>query len=261
VPNGVTLDDQGRVMVRKGSGVPIPRNSGGPGTDDPGRIHYPLITLKELLKRGWDSYYEIYSPGWTENQVVAVEATMPPDTTKEQFQEMLRNLIVGRFGLKFHTADKEVTGYALAVAKNGLKMKESPDQNYAGPTAPPARPSGRDADGFLILPARAGPWIMSMRVQDGRNRVVGQQQTMQDFAGYLGRNLSAIVNDATGLTAKYDITLTYSDGAGVPDAAAAEPLPDVFAALQSQLGLRLEAKKVAIEVMVVDHMEKSPTGN
>jgi uncharacterized protein (TIGR03435 family) len=47
--------------------------------------------------------------------------------------------------------------------------------------------------------------------------------------------------------------------ASQPDAA--EPLPDIFSALQSQLGLKLEQKKVAVEVFVVDHMEKTPTGN
>ncbi|SPF32203.1 hypothetical protein SBA4_1100009 [Candidatus Sulfopaludibacter sp. SbA4] len=56
----------------------------------------------------------------------------------------------------------------------------------------------------------------------------------------------SIVTDATGLTAKYDFTVTY---------AAADPLPDVFAAVESQLGLKLQAEKVPVEVFVVDHME------
>lgn len=62
--------------------------------------------------------------------------------------------------------------------------------------------------------------------------------------------LNATVTDATGLTAK---------AASVPDAA--EPLADIFTALQSQLGLRLEPKTAAVEVMVIDQMEKTPRGN
>jgi uncharacterized protein (TIGR03435 family) len=53
--------------------------------------------------------------------------------------------------------------------------------------------------------------------------------------------------------------LGSSSPATQPDAA--EPLPDIFSALQSQLGLKLEPKKVPVEVFVVDHMEKTPTGN
>jgi uncharacterized protein (TIGR03435 family) len=85
---------------------------------------------------------------------------------------------------------------------------------------------------------------------------------MQTLAQTLARMLSTTVTDATGLTAKYDYTVTYAGGistAGPPDGA--EPLPDIFNALQSQLGLKLEPKKAGVEVFVVDHMEKTPTGN
>jgi uncharacterized protein (TIGR03435 family) len=68
-----------------------------------------------------------------------------------------------------------------------------------------------------------------------------------------------------GLTARYDFTLTYASPkpllapAHTPEDL--EPLPDLFAALQSQLGLKLERKPVSVEVFVVDHIEKTPTGN
>src|ERR1043165_9929572 len=113
VPDGVTLSGDGRVGVRKGSGLEIPRNTGGPGTDDPGRIHWPFLTVKQLLRQAWDSYAEIDGPGWLDSQAVAVEATMPADTNKAQFLEMLRNLITERFGLQYHAGKKEITGYAL----------------------------------------------------------------------------------------------------------------------------------------------------
>src|SRR5580658_5124242 len=117
----------GGLLIRapKGSGISMPRNTGGPGTDDPGRIHYPVISLRSLLGRAYDSYFDIVGPGWLGTQFVQVDATMPADTTKEQFGEMLRNLIADRFKRKYHTDTKEVTGYALTVAKSGSKMKES----------------------------------------------------------------------------------------------------------------------------------------
>jgi uncharacterized protein (TIGR03435 family) len=269
VPDGVTVVGEMR-GVRKGSGITVPRNSGGPGTDDPGRIHFPLISLKALLVRAWDSYHEIEGPGWLDTQIVQVDATMPPETTKQQFQEMLRNLIMDRFQLKHHTETKQITGYALVVARNGLKMKESADQGGGSP-GPFSPATQKGPDGFLILPPRAGPWSMSQSTGGGRTRMVFQQQTMQDLTPALGRMLNSIVTNATGLSAKYDFTVTFA-GATEPGGAiapslpatqpdAAEPLPDIFSALQSQLGLKLEQKKVAVDVFVVDHMEKTPTGN
>src|SRR5271154_3321498 len=60
----------GGLLVRapKGSGISIPRNTGGPGTDDPGRIHYPVISLRSLLGRAYDSYSDIVGPGWLGTQ-------------------------------------------------------------------------------------------------------------------------------------------------------------------------------------------------
>jgi uncharacterized protein (TIGR03435 family) len=263
VPEGVTVVGEMR-GVRKGSGITIPRNSGGPGTDDPGRIHYPLISLKALLVRAWDSYFEIAGPGWLDTQIVRVDATMPPDTTKAQFQEMLRSLITDRFQLKHHTETKQVTGYSLVVTNNGLKMKESADQGEAE-YAPPKPPTGMGKDGFPIYPPVAGKKLMTEGMDGGRSRIIGQQVTIRALAENLSRKLKTIVTDATGLTAKYDFTLTYAavESASQPadNPEGLEPLPDIFSALQSQLGLKLEQKKVAVEVFVVDHMEKTPTGN
>ena len=258
-PTGVTVSG-GKMMVTRGGGAQIPRNTGGPGTSDPGRIHYPLIDMKDLLRRAWgDSYFEITSPGWLDNQLVAIDATMPPDTTKEQFNEMLRNLIIERFRLTFHAEAKEISGYSLVLAKNGPKIKESPEQNGSarGEASPP---TSRDADGFPILPPRAGAWCVSLKIPDDRHRLICQQQTMHDLAGHLAEPNST-VTDSTGLTAKYDFTLNYSGGSSADSPEASSPLPDIYSALQSQLGLKLEPKKVTVNMMIVDHIEKTPTRN
>lgn len=263
VPSGVTLMEDGRVGVRKSSGIQMPRNTGGPGTDDPGRIHYPLITLKQLLRRAWDSYYEIDGPGWLDSQAVAVDATMPQETTKAQFQEMLRNLIIERFGLQYHTGKKEITGYVLTVASNGPKLKASADQSDAE-LAPPKPPISRGEDGFPILPPSAGKRLVMFGMGD-RSRIVAQQEPIQELASTLSSELKTTVTDRTGLTAKYDFTLTYASPEPLPPPAhvpeGLEPMPDIFAALRLQLGLKLERKPAAVEVFVVDHMEKTPTAN
>jgi len=267
-PDGVVLGEGGRIGVRKGSGIQIPRNTGGPGTNDPGRIHYPIITLRELLRRAWESYYEIDGPGWLDSRAVAVDATMTPGTTKTQFQEMLRNLITERFGLQYHDAKKEITGYVLVIAKNGPKLKSSADQTEAE-LAPRQRPTltGRGKDGFPVLSSVAGKMMIAFQTGD-RSRIIAQQETIHALAENLSSRLKTIVTDATGLTAKYDFTLTYEGGEPSPSQPppadtpeALEPLPDIFGALQSQLGLKLERKPVPVTYLVVDHMEKTPTEN
>jgi uncharacterized protein (TIGR03435 family) len=263
VPSGVILAPDGRIGVSKGSEIRIPPNTGGPGTDDPGRIHYPLISLKQLLRRAWDSYYEIDGPGWLDSQAVAVDATMPPDTTKAQFQEMLRNLITERFGLQYHAVKKEITGYALVIARNGPKLKASADQGEAE-LARPTPPTSKGEDGFPILPPAVGKRMVNFG-QGDRSRIIAQQEPIQALARNLSSQLKAIVTDETGLTAKYDFTLTYASLEPLPPPANVpkdqEPVPDIFAALQSQLGLKLERKPVPVDVFVVDHMEKTPSAN
>jgi uncharacterized protein (TIGR03435 family) len=269
VPEGVTVSGNTMSTSRGRGDFQRLRSTGGPGTDDPGRIHYPLVSLTGLLQRAYGSYFEIKTPGWMDADVVAVDATMPPDTTKEQFVEMLRNLIVDRFKLKYHTETKEITGYVLTVGKNGPKIKESADQTEPGPPQAVERPTRKGTDGFLIWPEHTPAMLRMEGQMDNRARIVGRQQTMADLAGNLAFQLESKVTDATGLTGRYDFTVTYAGQIGpggalrTESAGAAEPsgLPDVFAALQADLGLKLEHKKVAVEVLVVDHMEKLPVEN
>jgi bla regulator protein blaR1 len=223
VPDGVFLGENRQRGSRKGSGTQIPRNTGGPGTEDPGRIHYGLISLKELLKLGWPSYYDIEGPGWLASQVVTVDATMPPATTKEQFQEMLRNLITERFGLKYHAETKDVAGYALIVAKSGPRIKESADQSDAE-FARPAEPTRSGPDGFPVLPPSPGKLMVNFGKGD-RARDIGQEVTMKDLARSLGRTLKTTVMDETGLPAKYDYILTYATEG--PPSQTLEPLSDI----------------------------------
>ena len=187
---------------------------------------------------------------------------MPPDTTKDKFRIMLQNLLAERFKLAIHRETKDLPTYSLVVAKTGLKMKESPESSE---DQPPPTQRQTDNYGFPILPAHGSPRHMEFAMKD-RARLVGYQQTTQDLAGHLGL-LDRPVIDATGLTAKYDFTLTFSlEGLGIAPAGGGpatdvETPPDIFSAIQSQLGLKLESKKGPIELIVIDHIEKTPTVN
>jgi uncharacterized protein (TIGR03435 family) len=279
VPPGVSVSGAS-IRMTGGSREDFERlthNTGGPGTTDPGRIHYPLETLKGLLRNAYRSYFEIVAPDWADTDTISVDATMPPSTTKQQFLEMLQNLLIDRFDLKTHVETKQITGYVLAVAKSGPKLKESaaPPEETPDDAKPEPRSHEIGPDGFTIPPRRIGSGFLFSAMSGERARMMGQQKTMDELAGALGKLLDSKVVDATGLQSKYDIVLTYAGHLGGPngvqalsqspepaaDASAPAPLPDIFSALQSQLGLKLERQKISVEILVVDHAEKTPRGN
>jgi uncharacterized protein (TIGR03435 family) len=239
---------------------------GGPGTDDPGRIHYPRVTLKNLMTNAWDvKNYQVAGPGWLDTEWFAVDAIMPPETTKEQFRVMLQNLLVERFRMTIHRETKELPIYALLVASNGPKMNGSSPAIIKGPNDVPLSLSDRKTIVHaMIMPGPPPPGY----------RWIGWQATMSDLAKDLADELHRPVADATALKAKYNFTLNFSreamsspppPGGGTAEALAAsasqgESLPDIFSALQS-IGLKLEQKKGPVAVIVIDHVERTPTGN
>ena len=135
----------------------------------------------------------------------------------------------------------------------------------------------------ILLGASVMAAGLFMIMMNGRARMIGQQQTMQDLATRLTNLMNRPVTDATTLKAKYDFTLTYSPegmngpmglmpppppppagGGGAPASSSlpeAEPLLDIFGAVQAQLGLKLEPKKGPVDLIVIDHAEKTPTEN
>jgi len=152
-------------------------------------------------------------------------------------------------------------------------MKQSLDQSDS-PKGPMPRLGKKGPDGFPTFAPGAGRGCVVLQIPGDRERMACQQQTMQDLSRELGLGLKTVVTDETGLTAKYDLTLSYAGSSlhartvdpprpasPSDDAATADPLPDFFSALPSQLGLKLAPKKVGVPVMVVDHIANTPNGN
>ena len=270
-PSGIIV--VGTTMTTaEGTDVSRYHSTGGPGTDDPGRIHYPLVGLTGLLKRAYPGYFDIKAPDWADTDILSVDATMPPTTTKEQLQKMLQNLLIDRFKLKTHVETKEIAGYALTVAKDGPKCKEARPENEPESPHDTAQES---RDGWPVTP----PNMRGIAGEFGpgeRFRLVGPRATMAELAVRLGDMLDSVVEDSTGLKAAYDITVAFAaqhiggrHGSSAllqppppsADPSAPEPQPDIFGALQSQLGLKLEKRKVSVRNLVVDHIERTPTQN
>jgi uncharacterized protein (TIGR03435 family) len=158
---------------------------------------------------------------------------------------MLRNLLADRFKLSLRRETKEVPMHDLVVAKNGPKIKEAEE----GPDVRPAITQ-------VII------------AKTGTRRIVSKSKTTSDLAALLTTPSFGPVMDKTGLTGKYDFTLEYAASGETIEGLRArgidvQPIPasDLFTAMQEQLGLKLEAKKGPIEMLVVDHAEKTPTEN
>jgi uncharacterized protein (TIGR03435 family) len=180
---------------------------------------------------------------------------------------MLQNLLADRFQMKARLEKKEMQAFALQVAKGGVKMKLSeeppPDPNGAAKALPLSPgPPRFDKNGFPIVTGSG----MIVETQNGRARVTAKQAAISQICTFLGNQFARPVIDQTGLTGKYDYNLEFApENAPPPDAGAApassDPAPTLLLAVQDQLGLKLDAKKLPVDIVIVDHIEKIPTEN
>lgn len=235
---------------------------GGPGTEDPGLYTCENCEIWGLIERAFElKAYQLSGPAWMRTTRLIISAKIPTGATEEQFRLMLQDLLIERFKLTFHREKKEMPTYDLVVAKNGPKVKESSEAPPLGdPNAykPPPGPSKKDKDGFPIIPPE-DPRPMMSAMEGPRWVQRFGHRSMEQLAGYVATLVDRPVEDSTGLKGKYDFTLKWmNDRLRGPDD---ETGPNIFQALQAQLGLQLEPKKAMIDILVVDHIEKTPTEN
>jgi uncharacterized protein (TIGR03435 family) len=177
-----------------------------------------------------------------------IQANAPEDSgplTAERARQMLQTLLADRFQLKIHREIRELSVYALVVAKNGPKLMLRPQ----GPCAAAAK-AGRSPG--LQFSFRIG---LDGRVGGGGELASCQPRTsMAQLAQMLSRHTDRPVVDQTGLEGGHVFELQWgAEGLrGESDS-----LPSLFTAVQEQLGLKLEASKTMLEVMVVENVQRS----
>jgi uncharacterized protein (TIGR03435 family) len=283
------------VKLAVGAGQPPYGQIGGPGTNDPGRFHVSRTTMFGLLIKAFDvSTDQIAGPAWLkdiQHYSYTVDAVIPPNTTKDQFQQMLQNLLAERFHLIFHRQTRNFPGYDLVVDKGGPKFKEITPTPDAGARPLDVRTAPKGADGFPAIPG--SQTFPGGDFRTGQSRTKYQERTMAQFVSNLGFAIGSSqgkgvndgflqprVVDETGLTGKYTFILEYYSAGlaraavlvplGVDSAASSPPAasepdvggPNIFTAIQKQLGLRLDkVADVPLEVIVVDSVDKLPTAN
>ncbi len=249
-----------------------PGTTGGYTMNTPDGYKATCALLIILIDYAYGIHYVEQLPGapsWISSERFDVDARMDvpvaealqkmsKDDRALAREQMLQALLADRFKLVVHRETRVLPVYALVIGKNGTKLKASkPDDNS------PDRI--KDAEGHAAIN------LMSMHAGEGGVTWKGQAVSMEHLIGLLSPQVGRMVVDKTGLTGNYDFTMQFAREQGPPATAASDapggaslaPEPggaDLFTAIQEQLGLKLEATKAPIEVIVIDHVER-PSGN
>jgi uncharacterized protein (TIGR03435 family) len=218
--------------------------------------------------------YQISGPDWISSDRFDISATMTPGTAT-QIPEMMQRLLEERFQIKLHREKKDFPVYVLEVAKGGLKMQETgpdPDPANADARTPLTITGSGNAQGVSVNLGRGSSYTF------GNNKFEGKRLTTAAIAGTLERFVDRPIVDMTDLKGAYDVTLevTQEDyramlihaavaaGVSLPPEALrlldGASLPSLFEAIQ-KVGLKLDARKAPLDMIVVDNGRKTPTDN
>jgi uncharacterized protein (TIGR03435 family) len=212
-------------------------------------------------------------PDWARNDrwdiVAKLEGDPPPVNPSAGADHMMlamRTLMADRFKLKFRSEKREMDIYQLVMARPGGKPGPAMTPNdectpqavaarraAAGPDAAPQGPPRR-ADGSVIACGFGSP-------RPGLFRLSGS--TMAQFALGISNRVGRQVIDRTGLAGDWSFELSFAPPPNTPppppgaDVPPADPnAPDLFTAIQEQLGLKLESTKGMVDVFIVESIER-----
>ncbi|HTC89162.1 MAG TPA: TIGR03435 family protein [Bryobacteraceae bacterium] len=184
-------------------------------------------------------------PTWMSSDVWDVEANADhAGNTTDQLHEMFQTLLADRFELRFHREKKDMSAYVLSVDRSGSKLKVSQSKD---------------------------PYDIPINPGDQPFKSVGTRVPISYLCFYLSQTLRVPVVDQTGLDGFYDFTLEWMPQIDLPPAGQNTPgqftvesqikmveaiQSAMISALRAQLGLKLELRKAAVEVFVIDHVER-----
>jgi uncharacterized protein (TIGR03435 family) len=202
---------------------------------------------------------QITGLGPVSNERYDIIANIPEGATKEQFNVMMGNLLRDRFHLLFHMDSKIRQVYALRVAKNGPKFKETA-RRADDSTVVPGGIGAPDAQGCPSLPPNYQGMVG--RPIPGEICWVGQDVPVAELARLIEQPAGRPVMDETGLTGRYDFKIHFESVRRPADAAgvASDPAPSVFNAVED-LGLKLESATHSFPTLIIDSIDREPAEN
>jgi uncharacterized protein (TIGR03435 family) len=212
-------------------------SEGGRETVDtvPGSVTMRNMRLTGAIRWAYNVLdVQVSGPDWLNSTRFDIVAKAGTPVKEPELKQMMQKLLADRFKLELHRQTKEVNAMVLTVAKGGHKLKEVQEEG-------------------------------SPSFSTGRLNLTGKGATMAQLIGFLSREIRQPIVDETGLTGRYDYFLDIN--AYITEEMRAQQGPPVEApsivanALQGQLGLKVEARKTPLEMLIVDKMEKAPTEN
>jgi len=230
-------------------------------------------TLREVIAMAFRVRPDqVSGPDWM-SEHLEINAKLPAGAKADQIPDMLQSLLDDRFALKFHRETRDMPIYALLVGKPPLKLVESAPASDAPPPAPGVNVAASGSAAGVFVDLGNGS---SYSFEGGK--FDGKKLTARTIAVLLERYTDRPILDLTSLKGTYDISFTVSaedyrallvraavnSGVVLPpralrllDSAGASPLVDAV----EQLGLKLDSRKAAIDVIAVDQVRKTPTDN
>jgi uncharacterized protein (TIGR03435 family) len=227
----IKVNDSGR----PGGGLNVAHN----------RIKVINSSLKFCVQVAWNvkDFQVAGASGWMDGEHYDIDAVAAEPFKKDEYRVMLKALLADRFGLVVHSETQDKPGYALVVGKNGPKLS----------------------------PAKEEQGIMFSGTPAGDRTLKATSATMKQLASALSFPLSAIVVDQTGIEGQFDLFIQWTPDPNEPRMNKSReptpplppdtvPGPTLFTVLQEKLGLKLESRKVPVEVIVIEHANR-PSAN
>lgn len=252
-------------------------------TIDKNRMDMGFQSLSDILARAYDvSPSQIVGPDFLKTEHFDILAKLPAGATEEQVPQMLRALLADRFKVAVRREQKEQPIYALVVSKGGLNPKRMKPAT-AEEMAPEPQPGDRTEStpfGKAIVRQTANngavvfiPGIGTTKMSAGPSGEHAEMSnlTTARFARMLMQGSDRVVVDKTGLKGSYEVAIDASrdtspmpapgaNAGGAVAAASIQP-PNPMFLVVDQLGLKIEPQKDLVEMLVIDHIEKTPTDN
>ena len=223
---------------RRGWGITVNRS---------GMLNTLNTNLSDLIKFAYDMHPKqvVGAPAWVDSDKFDISAKpdVPGLPSVNQMKAMLQKLLADRFNLKFHHEKKELSVYAITVVKGGEKIKKEENS-----PAPIPGFGGMPQRGFNVRNATIAEFASVMQAQF-------MEQPVVDQTGLGDTRYSFVL--------KWTPDPSQSSGFGggpapaiAPPGPADDAPPDLFAAMQQQLGLKMGTTKAQVDVMVIDKVDK-----
>jgi uncharacterized protein (TIGR03435 family) len=206
-------------------------SGGGPWTVNHGKFRAQIASVRSVIAYAYNLMNPQVrgGPDWLDRQPYDFNAESDTDANATQVRQMLQTLLADRFKLMAHHDTEETEVFVLSLGKNGTKMQQSEEKD------------GRKGYGNWTGPGQGEFTNM----------------TMLGLVNVLSGVLRSPVVDRTGLKGLFNFKLDFSiprppqPGGLLPD----DSRPDIFAAVQEQLGLKLESTKSQLDTLIIDHIE------